>query len=140
MALAETSNDEVARELKEMKKALQQQNELIQKQQAKIEELERKVETVRADPEQSRKIETRTAVNQDVRPSTSSGRTAAAPGQIGAVLPEIGVVGDIVAISSQKRSDTEDNDRIAARELELVLGNYVDPYSRFDARRGPRRE
>jgi len=57
----------------------------------------------------------------------------ALPGLIGSVLPEIGVVGDIVATSSQLAADSDGNDRISAREVELVVGSYVDPYSRFDA-------
>ena len=112
------SNPGVEQELKEMRKALQEmrktlqdQNAVIQKQQARIEELERK---------------------QSV-PAPGPAKGSAGLGQIGAVLPEIGAVGDIVATSSQKRSDTEGNDRIAVRELELVVGSYVDPYSRFDS-------
>ena len=131
-ARAESSNDEVVSEVRELrrsleetKKALQAQNELIQKQQSKIDELERKVEARRVEP----------AVPQLPTPARPPApfKSQAPPGQIGAVLPEIGVVGDIVATSSQKRSVDEGNDRIAAREVELVLGNYVDPYSRFDA-------
>ena len=44
--LAETSNEEIAYELKEMKKALKAQSELIEKQQARIEVLERKVTAI----------------------------------------------------------------------------------------------
>lgn len=111
-------------ELAEMRKALQglqrtveSQSELIQKQQARIEELERRVSQPSGPP---------AAV-------TAPARVNVAPGQIGAVLPEIGLVGDIVATSSQKRSDTQGNDRISAREVELVVGSYVDPYSRLDS-------
>ena len=121
--LAETSNDEVATELKEMKKELQAQNELIQKQQAKIDQLERRLET--------RPVGVQPPVAPAQAPTPVAQKSA--PGQIGAVMPEIGAVGDIVATSSQKRSAAEGNDRIAARELELVVGSYVDPYSRFDS-------
>jgi len=114
---AETSNDEVVAELREMRKALKQQNELIQKQQAKIEELERKVATSpMAQP-----------------PAPTGTRPGALPGQIGSLLPEIGAVGDIVATSSEDDNDTDGNDRVAVRHVELVLGSNVDPYSRFDA-------
>jgi hypothetical protein len=47
--------------------------------------------------------------------------------------PEIGVVGDLVATATQSREDEEGNDRLSVRELELVLGADVDPYTRFDA-------
>lgn len=47
--------------------------------------------------------------------------------------PDIGVVGDIVAKSTQSDEDDEGNDRISLREIELLFGHDVDPYSRFDA-------
>ncbi len=119
--LAETSNDEVAYELKEMKKALQTQNALIQKQQQRIEELERRLEPAPA------------VAVPPPPPAPSAARASALPGQIGAMLPEIGVVGDIVATSSESSSAAAGNDRVSVRALELVLGSYVDPYSRLDA-------
>lgn len=48
-------------------------------------------------------------------------------------LPEIGVVGDVVYTQNSSKEDTEGSDRVALRELELVFGSNVDPYSRFDA-------
>jgi hypothetical protein len=48
-------------------------------------------------------------------------------------VPEIGVVGDLVALSSESKEDAEGNDRLSVRELELVMGADVDPYTRFDA-------
>lgn len=51
----------------------------------------------------------------------------------GVFVPEIGVVADIVGTSSQSREDAEGNDRISARELEVVFGHDVDPFSRLDA-------
>ncbi len=129
---AEENSAEVKEELKEMrqtlqdlKRTIQSQNEVIEKQQRQIEGLESRV---------SRTPVERAAAPAPVPvPAFLSARPNSPPGQIGAVLPEIGVVGDIVATSSQKRDVGEGNDRVAARELELVLGNYVDPYSRLDA-------
>ena len=54
-------------------------------------------------------------------------------GSSGSYVPEIGVVADIVGTSSGSKEDDEGNDRISAREVELVLGHDVDPYSRLDA-------
>ncbi len=122
-ALADPSSEEVVYELKEMKKSLKAQSELIQKQQSRIDELERRLET--------RPVGTPSPATP-VQPSPAVPQKSA-PGQIGAVLPEIGVVGDIVATASESKSDAEGNNRIAAREVELILGNYVDPYSRYDA-------
>lgn len=47
--------------------------------------------------------------------------------------PEIGVVGDMVGSLSENSADTEGNDKLSVRELELIFGHPVDPYSRFDA-------
>ncbi|MDO8730306.1 MAG: hypothetical protein Q7J69_03880 [Candidatus Omnitrophota bacterium] len=130
-ALAETTNEEVAYELKEMKKALQVQNQLIQKQQAKIDELERRLETGAG----SKVVYPEPALPEPTgaRAPAPAGKGLGLPGQIGALLPEIGLVGDIVATTSEDAADTEGNDRISAREVELVVGSNVDPYSRFDA-------
>ena len=127
--------DEVSKdELKAMRHTLEELKQVIQKQQTRIEELERKVNAPRPTaPAGPRAVPAlSSAPGAPTRP-VAPARTQAAPGQIGAVLPEIGVVGDIVATSTQKRTDTEGNDRIALREMELVLGNYVDPYCRYDA-------
>ncbi len=48
-------------------------------------------------------------------------------------IPEIGVVADAVYKQDSAKTDTEGSDRLSLRELELVLGSAVDPYSRLDA-------
>ena len=48
-------------------------------------------------------------------------------------IPDIGVVADITGISSESKEDAEGNDRFSVREVELVLGHDIDPYSRLDA-------
>jgi uncharacterized coiled-coil protein SlyX len=48
-------------------------------------------------------------------------------------LPEIGVVGDILYTQDSGKEDEEGADRVSLRELELVFGSNVDPYSRLDA-------
>jgi hypothetical protein len=50
--------------------------------------------------------------------------------------PEIGVIADLVATASESSVDEEGNDRIAAREIEVVFGHPVDPYSRLDVTDG----
>ncbi len=106
-----------------LKQTLQTQQALIQRQQARLETLERQAAAKPPEPSPATPPPA-----PSPRPVPSSGL-----GQIGAVLPEIGAVGDIVANSSETSADTEGHDRISARELELVVGSYVDPYSRFDS-------
>lgn len=47
--------------------------------------------------------------------------------------PDIGVVADTVLTLDSPKEDEEGADRLSVRELELVFGSAVDPYSRFDA-------
>lgn len=47
--------------------------------------------------------------------------------------PSIGAVADIVFKSDSAKEDEEGADRISVRELELVLGSEIDPFSRLDA-------
>lgn len=75
-----------------------------------------------------------------VPPAQASGTPAAVlprPASGGANLsafnPEIGVLADLVGQLSNSTLDTEGNDRLSARELELVIGHPVDPYTRLDA-------
>ena len=48
-------------------------------------------------------------------------------------VPEIGAVADVVATLDSAKTDTQGSDRVSLRELELVLGSAVDPFSRLDA-------
>ena len=63
---------------------------------------------------------------------TQSGSTAvsAVPAKW---IPEIGVVADTVVKLTSSKADAEGNNRLSLRELELVLGSNVDPFSRLDA-------
>src|SRR3989338_6203082 len=54
-------------------------------------------------------------------------------GRLAAFNPEIGLVADMTGQLSQSREDGEGNDKLSVRELELVLGHDIDPYSRMDA-------
>lgn len=47
--------------------------------------------------------------------------------------PDIGVIADTVLKLDSPKDDIDGADRISVRELELILGSAVDPYSRFDA-------
>jgi hypothetical protein len=47
--------------------------------------------------------------------------------------PDIGVVADTVLLLDSPKEDEEGADRVSVRELEVVFGSAVDPYSRFDA-------
>ncbi len=69
-------------------------------------------------------------------PADQAAGTAASPrpssASNGKWNPDIGVIGDIVFKHDSPKSDTEGADRLSVRELELVMGSYIDPYSRMD--------
>lgn len=48
-------------------------------------------------------------------------------------IPEIGAVADMAAKLSSPKDDLDNVNRVSVREVELVLGSNVDPYSRLDA-------
>ena len=50
----------------------------------------------------------------------------------GKFTPEIGVVADIAANFEKSKFDTENANRVQVREVELVMGSNVDPFSRLD--------
>lgn len=47
--------------------------------------------------------------------------------------PEISLLADIAAFLSESEEDAEGNDKISVREIELIFGHDIDPYSRFDS-------
>ena len=49
------------------------------------------------------------------------------------VLPEIGAVADVALRLDSPKTDENGADRVQVREVELVLGGNVDPYSRLDS-------
>ncbi len=54
-------------------------------------------------------------------------------GAVASSNPEIGVVTDMTGQLSESSQDGEGNDKISVREVELVFGSAIDPYSRFDS-------
>lgn len=105
--------------LGELRATVTSQSRTIEAQEKRIKELER----------------TNAKVPQAPAPMlfATTPRSSASTTSLSALNPEIGVVGDVVASLSENSADTEGNDRLSLRELELVFGHPVDPYSRFDA-------
>jgi hypothetical protein len=73
---------------------------------------------------------------RSVRVPGPAAPSAARPGVDRSILgrwnPDIGVIADTVLTLDSPKEDEEGADRIAVRELELVFGSAVDPYSRLD--------
>ena len=68
-----------------------------------------------------------------VQQASSTQLPAGSASKKGSYLPEIGLVADIVGTSSQSSEDAEGNDRLSARDVELIIGHDIDPYARLDA-------
>lgn len=62
----------------------------------------------------------------------SGGDTVPAAGPVQRLLPDISVVGDLVADASPEGSTQEGGERFLVREIEIAAGAAVDPYFRGD--------
>lgn len=104
--------------VQDLKGVVDQQSEVIRSQGIKIGQLETMRSAVAADP----------SVSAATSTSAPAGRII--PGRWN---PEIGVVADMAGQFTDSKEDAEGEDRWSVRELEVVFGSNVDPYSRLDA-------
>jgi hypothetical protein len=96
--------------------------DLVQQLSAQVQEL---TTTVRAQQQRLAQLEGPRATPVAASRSGSSAN-------LSAFNPEIGVLTDIVGQVSESGAEGEGNDKISAREVELVFGHPIDPYSRLD--------
>jgi len=86
--------------------------------------------------QQQRIAELEVGRSQPMLPTPTASQVGAlqrqAAGSLSAFNPEIGVLADIVGQLSESSTDGEGNDKLSAREMELVFGHPIDPYSRLD--------
>jgi len=73
-----------------------------------------------------------TSLAQTMTPPPSVSGARLGGGSIAPFNPEIGVVADMVGKLSESSADGEGNDKLSVREIELVFGHPIDPYSRLD--------
>ena len=118
-----TDSKGLAKQLQMLQEELLRLKAVVSEQQEQINELKQLPKA----PQSSANVASDNTVATKVEP-TSTGGKGGFP-----AIPEIGVVGDIVGTKSDTLSDDEGNNRISVRELELVLGSDIDPYSRFDS-------
>jgi len=117
-AWAEPTADAVnllRKQVAQLSTVVEQLNTTIQSQQQRINELERKPSP------------------QPPNPMAAASRSLGQEGSLSLSNPEIGVVADMVGRLSESAQDGEGNDKISVREIELVFGSAIDPYSRFDS-------
>ena len=129
-AMAQTALEEEVRAMKEQFNAMQKRmGELENKVASQDEEIAGQKAEKEAYAERIKELEEQ-LVKKEAMPIPPAAPTQASAAKW---LPEIGVVADIVYTQNSAKEDEEGADRISARELELVLGSNVDPYSRLDA-------
>lgn len=107
-------------DVQDLKALVSELQRTVQAQQQRIAELERGTVQAAAAP-----------LTRAVAPSQALERQAAS--SLSAFNPEIGALVDVVGQFSESSAEGEGNDKLSAREMELVLGHPVDPYSRLDA-------
>lgn len=118
---ADPTSDAVAalqQQVQQLTQLVQQLNGTVQAQQQHIADLERA----------SLQPQAASAPLVAAVPRQSSGGA-----NLSAFNPEIGVVADMLGQLSESSEDGEGNDKLSVREIELVFGHPIDPYSRFDS-------
>lgn len=73
------------------------------------------------------------ALRRQLPPVTPGAAASPPSGALAALNPQIGVVGDVVGnVSTENAEGVAGTDQFTFRELEIVFGGFVDPYSRAD--------
>jgi hypothetical protein len=109
--------DALRQQVQQLTATVQQLASTVQAQQQRISELERGPDPVTSGAPAS------------AAPAASRGGGGS---NLSAFNPEIGVVADLAGQLSESSADSEGNDKVSAREIELVFGHPVDPYARLD--------
>ncbi len=83
---------------------------------------------------QQKEIEVLKGAQVSIAPPTAAAGSPTVPSSAsrGRWNPDIGVVADTLFKHDTPKTDAEGADRLSVRELELVMGSYIDPYSRMD--------
>ncbi len=122
----------VESELETMKAQLQTMQERFDALEKKVSEQQSQItqDTVAKEAYEKRISDLEAQLARRENPVTSQGPARSVNGRW---TPEIGAVADIVYKQDSAKVDEEGADRVSLRELELVLGSNIDPYSRLDA-------
>ncbi len=125
-ALAEAESDELKAlrsQVDQLTGAVRELTATVQAQQQRLDalEIEKQSASAKVDAQP-----TAPAVSAIPAKSRSTGTS------LSALNPEIGVNADFVGQLSESSQDGEGNDKLSAREVELVFGHPIDPYSRLD--------
>ncbi len=118
--------EQLAEEVRRLSETVHQLQGTVGSQQQQIIELQR------ANAQLQQTAATPQAAPAAIPTSTPVPRTGGTPPGLQAFNPEIGVVADVLGKLSESSQDGEGNDKLSVREIELVFGHAIDPYSRLD--------
>ncbi len=122
LAWADAPSEELAvlrQQVQQLTQSIQRLTETVQTQASRINELEQpRPQLSQAAP---------------VPAATPLPRSSVGGANLSAFNPEIGVVADMLGQLSSDSLDAEGHNKLSVREIELVFGHPIDPYSRFDA-------
>lgn len=127
-----SADEGLAEQLKAMRGEFKSMQERMNALEAKVIEQDKRIA---ADALEKQAYQHRIAgLEEQLGPQSMLGQASAVKGQGSSKwTPDIGVVVDTVFALNSSRADQEGKDQLSLRELELVLGSNVDPYSRLDA-------
>lgn len=116
--------DPVSDELSTLRQEVQQLTELVQQLNGTVQAQQQRIGQLEQASEQPQQVAS--------APPLGGFSQRSAGTNLSAFNPEIGVLADIVGQFSESSADGEGNDKLSAREMELVFGHPIDPYSRLD--------
>lgn len=120
-------SEDLRQQVQQLTRLVQQLNATVQAQAERLAAVER----TGPQPGPVAGLPTAPVAQAGIPPVTALSRQAGG-GNLSAFNPEIGVVADVAAQLSESSADGEGNDKLSVREVELVFGHPIDPYSRFD--------
>lgn len=115
-------------ELKSVMESMQKLESMVHSLQRTVDRQQDQIDSLQSENQalkNSGSAQVATTNTQQTTPTTSSAKSN--------YLPEIGVLADVVALSTESKEDAEGNDKVSVRDFEIIFGHDIDPYSRLDA-------
>ena len=124
--------DDLAQKMKVLSESIESLKKTVQAQQEEIDSLKKENGALRAQTSSTPAAAPTTAPTPPLPPAEAPA-TVSAGKVTQSTTPEIGAVVDIVGYKSHSKADEGGNNKLSVRELELIIGHDVDPFTRFDS-------
>lgn len=121
---AHADESSVMDELKAMKAQMADMQEQIEELQSKVSQHD--------EIKEGYEVRIKELEDQLAQKPTGHNETVHAHSEHNKRTPQIGVVADTVYTYTSSREDEEGNNRLSVREVEVMVGSDIDPYSRLD--------